>query len=246
MTQNIYDDPAFFAGYSRLPRQADGLAAAPEWPMMRTMLPPLAGLRVVDLGCGFGWFARFAREQGAASVLGVDVSQNMIARARRDTDDDRIAYRVADLETLALPQASFDLAYSSLAFHYVADFPRLADALANAIVPGGDLVFSIEHPIFMAAANPRWIDDDGRKTWPVNDYAREGERRTDWFVQGVLKQHRRLSTTLNVLISAGFAIRQIEEFAPTAAQISANPSLEEELERPMFLLVSARRTQAPR
>ena len=75
----------------------------------------------------------------------------------------------------------------------------------------------------------------------MNDYAREGERRTDWFVQGVLKHHRRLSTTLNVLISAGFAIRQIEEFAPAPAQIAKNPALEVELERPMFLLVSARR-----
>lgn len=246
MAQNIYDDPAFFSGYSRLPRQTDGLAAAPEWPVLRAMLPPLAGRRVVDLGCGFGWFARFAREQGAASVLGIDVSENMIAQARRDTDDDRIVYRVADLETLDLPEASFDLAYSSLAFHYVADFARLADALANALVPGGDLVFSIEHPIFMAAANPRWIDDGGRKTWPVNDYAREGERRTDWFVQGVLKHHRRLSTTVNVLISAGFIVRQIEEFAPNPAQIANDPALEVELERPMFLLVSARRMRVPR
>src|SRR3546814_2295838 len=70
MVQNIYDNPEFFAGYSRLPRQVQGLAGAPEWPAIRAMLPELAGTRVVDLGCGFGWFARWAREQGAASVLG--------------------------------------------------------------------------------------------------------------------------------------------------------------------------------
>ena len=69
MAQNIYDDPDFFAGYRRLPRQAEGLSAAPEWPVLRSMLPALAGKRVVDLGCGFGWAARLFRDEGAASVL---------------------------------------------------------------------------------------------------------------------------------------------------------------------------------
>ena len=68
----------------------------------------------------------------------------------------------------------------------------------DALVPGGHLVFTIEHPIFMAAAHPRWTaDEDGRKTWPVNGYSVEGERRTDWFARGVLKHHRTLGTTLN-------------------------------------------------
>ena len=57
MAQNIYDNPEFFAGYSGLPRQVKGLDGAPEWPTVRAMLPDLAGKRVVDLGCGFGWFA---------------------------------------------------------------------------------------------------------------------------------------------------------------------------------------------
>src|SRR5262249_42418522 len=74
VTQNIYDDAGFFAGYSRLRRSVDGLDGAPEWPTLRAMLPDVAGKRVVDLGCGFGWFCRFAREAGAAQVLGLDVS----------------------------------------------------------------------------------------------------------------------------------------------------------------------------
>src|SRR5215469_1030360 len=78
MTQNIYDDDDFFRGYCRLPRSVDGLDAAPEWPALRALLPELQGLRVLDLGCGFGWFCHWAREQGAASVLGIDVSENML------------------------------------------------------------------------------------------------------------------------------------------------------------------------
>ncbi len=244
MAQNIYDNPEFFAGYSQLPRQVHGLDGAPEWPAIRAMLPALPGKRVADLGCGFGWTSRWMRAQGAFSVLGLDLSQNMIARAKADTSDQAIEYRIADLDTLELPEAAFDLVYSALTFHYVEDFQRLARMIHKALVPGGDLVFTIEHPIFMAAAHPHWtVDEDGRKTWPVNGYSVEGERRTDWFARGVLKYHRTLSTTLNALIDAGFELRRVEEFAPTPEQIEKFPELAEELERPMMLLVSARKTE---
>jgi len=56
-----------------------------------------------------------------------------------------------------------------------------------------------------------------------------------------VKHHRTIGTTLNALIRTGFAIEHVEEFCPTDAQIMAKPELAEELERPMFLLVSARR-----
>jgi len=240
MAQNIYDSPDFFAGYSKLPRQVHGLEGAPEWPAIRAMLPSLDGKRVVDLGCGFGWASRWMREQGAASVLGLDLSQNMIERARADTTDAAIKYCIADLETLDLPESAFDLVYSSLAFHYVQDFGRLVHVIRKALVPDGHFVFTIEHPIFMAAAHPHWISDEkGRKTWPVNRYSVEGERRTDWFAPGVLKYHRTVGTTLNTLIGADFQIRRVEEFAPTHEQIQQMPQLAEELERPMMLIVSA-------
>lgn len=240
MAQNIYDNPDFFTGYSQLPRQVLGLDGAPEWPAIRAMLPDLRGKRVVDLGCGFGWASRWMREQGAASVLGLDLSQNMIARARADTADPAVEYRIADLDTLDLPAAAFDVAYSALTFHYVRDFDRLAQHLHQSLAPGGHLVFTIEHPIFMAAAHPHWLaDEDGRKTWPVNGYSIEGERRTDWFAKGVLKYHRTLGTTLNALMRAGFQLQRVEEFAPTPEQIQQMPALAEELERPMMLMVSA-------
>ena len=96
MTQNIYDNPEFFAGYSRLGRSIDGLDGAAEWPVMRAMLPDLRDRTVVDLGCGFGWFCRWARQHGAAQVLGLDVSENMLARARSETVDPAVRYARAD------------------------------------------------------------------------------------------------------------------------------------------------------
>jgi SAM-dependent methyltransferase len=243
MAQNIYDNSDFFAGYNQLPRQVHGLDGAPEWPMIRAMLPSVTGKRVADLGCSFGWASRWMREQGAASVLGLDLSQNMIARARADTADPAIEYHLADLETLRLPEAAFEIIYSALAFHYVEDFGRLIRTIHQALASDGDLVFTIEHPIFMAAAHPHWnLDEDSRKTWPVNSYSIEGKRRTDWFVEGVQKYHRTLGTTLNTLINTGFELQRIEEFAPTREQIEQMPGLAEELERPMMLSIAAHKS----
>jgi SAM-dependent methyltransferase len=243
MTQNIYDDQKFFDGYSRLPRSVGGLASAPEWPALRAMLPDVRGRRVIDLGCGFGWFCRWAREAGAADVLGIDVSDRMLAQARSAIMDPAITYARADLETIELPVSRFDLAYSSLALHYVNDAARLMREIHESLVAGSHFVFSIEHPIFMAPRHAAWsADNEGRPSWPVDSYLAEGPRTTEWFTPGVVKYHRTLATTINHLIAAGFTIARVEEFGPTPRQIAADPALAKERERPMFLLVSAHRT----
>jgi ubiquinone/menaquinone biosynthesis C-methylase UbiE len=226
VTQNIYDNAGFFAGYSQLRRSVDGLDAAPEWPTLRSMLPDLGGKRVVDLGCGFGWFCRFAREAGAAEVLGLDVSANMLARAREMTPDAAIAYRQADLETLQLPEAAFDLAYSSLTLHYLENLATLLTTVHRTLVPGGRFVFSAEHPLY---------------TEPGPDYLDEGPRTTDWLAKAVVKQHRTLATYLNRLITAGFTIGRVEEWGPSRAAIAAHPEWKIDHRRPSFLLVSAAR-----
>jgi SAM-dependent methyltransferase len=242
MAQNIYDDQDFFDGYSRLPRSVGGLASAPEWPALRAMLPDVQGRRVVDLGCGFGWFCRWVREAGAAEVLGVDVSDKMLAQARSALVDPAITYAHADLETIELPVDRFDLAYSSLALHYIEDGARLMREIHETLVAGGHFVFSIEHPIFMAPQKAAWkIDADGRYTWPLDSYLDDGPRTTEWFTPGVVKYHRTLATTLNHLIAAGFTVTHVEEFGPTPQQIAADPTLAKERERPMFLLVAAQR-----
>ncbi len=241
MTRNIYDQPDFFAAYSQLPRSISGLDGAPEWPSLQAMLPDLAGRAVVDLGCGFGWFCRWARAQGAASVLGIDLSEKMLAQAAA-APADGITYRKADIARLDLPQASFDLAYSSLALHYLADVAPLLRTLHRALLPGGHFVFSTEHPIYTASECPGWsVDPQGRKTWPVHRYFIEGARTSHWLTDNVRKYHRTIGTTLTTLLQSGFSIQHVEEFRPTDAQIAAQPQLAEELERPMFLLVSARR-----
>lgn len=242
MSQNIYDNPGFFEGYAQLPRSRQGLAGAPEWPALQAMLPPLGGKRVLDLGCGYGWFCRVAREQGAAEVLGIDLSARMLARAAELTRDEGIRYRQGDLNGLALPAESFDLVYSSLALHYLPELAPLFETVYHSLAAGGSFVFSVEHPIFTCPQPQGWlVDGEGRRSWPINGYQAEGQRVSNWLAEGVIKYHRTLGTHLNALIAAGFAIRHVEDWGPTAAQIAANPALAEEAERPMLLLVAVQK-----
>lgn len=240
MTQNIYDNPGFFEQYSALERSVHGLAGAPEWPSLRSMLPDMRDTRVLDLGCGFGWFCRWAREQGAASVLGLDVSQNMLQRAREMTVDDSVTYLRTDLSVIQLPEETYDLVFSSLALHYLESVDELFRRAFRALLPGGSFVFSTEHPIYTAPSCRHWLtQNDGRSAWPVNQYLVEGSRESDWLSASVVKYHRTIATTVNLLIRSGFELTHLNEWGPSEEQLSVHPDWSEHRDRPMFLLVSA-------
>jgi ubiquinone/menaquinone biosynthesis C-methylase UbiE len=242
MAQNVYDNQEFFQRYAQLNRSVHGLNGAPEWPSIVGMLPKMEGLNVVDLGCGYGWFCRYARQKGAKYVLGLDISERMLNKAREMTSDSAIIYHQEDLEQLKLPEDTYDLAYSSLTLHYIEDLSTLLKMIYQSLTSGGYIVFSAEHPIYTAPKHPDWlIDKEGQKSWPVNSYQTEGRRVTNWLVEGVIKQHRMIGTYLNMLIEQGFIVTHVEEWGPTPQQIVENPSLNEEIERPMIFLVSAQK-----
>jgi len=240
--QNIYDDPRFFEGYRELRRENRGFNAL-EQRAVRARLPELAGLTVLDLGCGFGTFAVWAAEEGAASVVGVDVSAKMLATAHQVPG---VSYWRAAIEEVSFPPGSFDLVVSSLALHYVADFGAVVERVASWLRPNGRFVFSVEHPITTAHMDmPDWVgDEEGtRLNCPVDDYGDEGPRTQEWFVPGVRKYHRRLSTYVNTLIDAGLIIDGVDEPVPTPETIADHPVLADELRQPAFLVVACRKPE---
>lgn len=242
MAQNIYDDPAFFDGYSKFPRSRDGLAAAGEWPSLRAMLPPVAGLDVLDLGCGLGYHCRWAVDNGARSVTGVDLSEKMLAEAAARGPGLPIRYERADLETYTPDKGAYDLVFSSLAVHYLADFDAFVGRVRDGLKPGGHFVFSMEHPVFAARSKPDLIRDaNGHLLGVVDDYLREGERVTSWIADGVVKYHRLISTTINALQRGGLRLDHVDEWAATDADIAAHPEWAEERYQPMFLLFATSR-----
>jgi SAM-dependent methyltransferase len=241
MKQNIYDDPRFFEGCSQLRRHESGLNMAVDQPAMRSLIPPLANKRVLDLGCGFGKMCRYAIDEGAASVVGVDISTRMLAKAREDTADSRISYIQSALEDLNFAPASFDVVVSSLALHYVERFDSVCANVKSWLVDGGAFVFSVEHPMVTAFPVGRYLDEKGEgQHWPIDNYKIEGIRHTQWFTDDVIKYHRSVESYVNRLIDNGFMIMRLLEPEAAEDEIRKRPELREESRRPTFMLIAAR------
>lgn len=243
MKQNKYDDDAFFRRYSRMDRSVKGLEGAGEWKTLERMLPDFHGRHVLDLGCGFGWHCRYAAEHGAASVLGVDISQKMISKARAMGHEGIIEYRCMPMEDVDFPAASFDAAISSLAFHYTPDFTGICRNVARWLKPGGAFIFSVEHPIFTAQGVQDWhYDESGQiNHLPVDNYFTEGPREAVFLGEKVTKYHRTLTSYMEALISNGFELVGLEEPQPSPEAVDSIPGMRDELRRPMMLIISARR-----
>jgi len=241
MKQNKYDEPDFFIKYSEMPRSVGGLENAGEWPAFRQLLPDLRDQRLLDLGCGFGWHCRYAREQGARFVIGVDLSEKMLARAKTDTRDSAIEYRRCAIEDIDFADGQFDVVMSSLALHYVEPFNVVCLRISRWLTTGGTFVFSVEHPVFTAIAAQEWCSDSRgeRLHWPVDDYQQEGPRNAKWIGDNVIKYHRTTATYVNTVVDSGLSIAKLIEPKPTTEMLVKWPEWKDECRRPMFLLIAA-------
>ena len=106
-------------------------------------------------------------------------------------------------------------------------------------------MYSTEHPVFTArATTDGWILDSSgtRNGWAIDEYANEGVREHAWFVSGVRRYHRTLSTLLNAVIDGGLTIERVVESTPSRDWLRSHPHDADERRRPLFLLVRARKT----
>ena len=239
--RNEYENETFFQQYAQMPRSREGLSAAGEWHQLRPLFPPLKGASVLDLGCGYGWHCKFAAEQGARQVLGIDLSPRMIAVARQRNRGAGILYRVCGIEEYEYPEAAWDCVVSNLALHYIQDLDFVFEQVHRTLKPGGTFLFNIEHPVFTAGVGQDWAyGADGTPLyWPIDQYFTPGERITRFLGCEVHKQHHTLTQILMGLLRAGFVLETVEEAEPPA-DMRDLPGMKDELRRPMMLLVRAR------
>lgn len=237
---NIYDKKEFFDQYAQMSRSKQGLAGAGEWHQLKHLIPRLSEKRVLDLGCGYGWHCKYAAEQGAKEVLGLDLSEKMIAEAASRNSGENIAYRVCGLDEYDYPENTWDLVVCNLVLHYVADLEAVYSRIYRTLKPKGTFLFNIEHPVFTSGVRQDWIyGEDGRPLcWPVDDYFLPGERSTHFLGCDVTKQHHTLTQILSGLLKAGFVIEAVEEAEPPKDMLDI-PGMADELRRPMMLLVKA-------
>ena len=237
---NEYDNEKFFQEYAKMPRSAEGLGAAGEWHQLKPLFPPLKGKHVLDLGCGYGWHCRFSAENGAEQVLGIDLSQKMIEEARRRNLARQIQYRVCGIEEYEYPEGRWDCVISNLALHYIQDMEGVFRKVRRTLKPGGIFLFNIEHPVFTAGVGQDWIYTEENKPlyWPVDRYFLPGERKTRFLGCDVTKQHHTLTQIAMGLLNNGFEIQVMEEAVPPEEMMDI-PGMEDELRRPMMLLIKA-------
>lgn len=240
MKENRYDDPEFFERYSSMARSVEGLRGAGEWHALKRMLPPFDGKRVLDLGCGFGWHCAYAAEHGASCVVGIDISEKMIAGARERNARPGVEYLTMPIEDYGFPAGAFDIVLSSLAFHYLESFGDVCRKVHRTLTTGGSFVFSVEHPVFTACGTEEWhLDADGNRLhWPVDGYFTEGRRETIFLGETVPKYHRTLTTYIGELLDHGFGITGVVEPEPDPSMLDI-PGMRDELRRPMMMMVSA-------
>lgn len=231
--------------------ETNGYNAHIDFPGTTALVPDVDGKRVLDAGCGTGKYTEWLLAEGA-DVVGVDVSDEMIAHARDSAaamddagehddagadagehDDadpaDRVTFHRADLgQPLDFAaDGAFDGVVSGLALGYVRDWRALFAEFARVLGDDGFVVFSTGHPF-----DEFPLPDDS------NYFA--VERRTKEWAVDVPYYRRPLAAVLNPVIEAGFRIEKIAEPQPTEAFRAVRPErYETESNRPVFLAVRA-------
>lgn len=241
--QNIFDNKVFFDSYMNL-RDGANFNDLLEQPAMRALLPDLRGMDILDIGCGFGANClEFSYK--ANSVTGIDISQRMLETAEKINCGGNIKYMKLSMEDLScLPSGSYDLVYSSLAFHYAIDFDRLIASCFRILKKGGTLLFSQENPITTASKNTdnRYVkDEEGNVFFKIADYQSEGERHVKWFVDDVIHQHRKVSTIITTLCKNGFIIQECAEPKPAKEAVKILKGLARDLIKPSFIIFKAKK-----
>ena len=213
--QNIYDNDTFFENFKGLRADEINFNDLIETPILMSMMPDLKGKRVLDVGCGMGQHAKQYSDMGALSVLGTDISEKMLAYAMENNSAGNIEYRLLPFEDLEKLDGRFDVVTSSLAFDYAEDLRRVLKNINELLVPGGKLVFSTSHPISTAydGVYDRYTrTSEGERLYAnLHNYNVEGLRKFKWVVDGYEVYHRRFSSMINDIVSAGFIIEECQE-----------------------------------
>ena len=197
------------------------------------LVPPgaLTEATVLDLACGTGLASRALAAEGAAQVVGVDSSAEMIELARRHSPSAGEAggrpptYVVDDAQELAsLDDDGFDGVTCQLALMDIPDLDRTLAAVRRVLRPGGWFVFVIGHPCFLVPeARPTLVGD--RPGVTVTGYFDERFWRSTnpHGVRRAGNHHRRLGTYLNAAVGAGFTIAAVAEPPASPLLAAQNP-----------------------
>ena len=216
------------------------------------MLPPVHGLRVLDVGCGEGHNTRLLADRGAEAIA-IDISEQFVRAAA--VAGPGIHHVIGDGAELPFASSSFDAVTAFMSLMDVADPERTLHEMARVLRPGGFVQFSVVHP---ATSTPvrHWTDDDDgeRYALAIGDYFHEGPVQENWTFGAappeiraavrpfeITYARRTLSGWLNATIAAGFEITAIAEPHANEPTAGAHPEVADTRIVPYFLIVQAQR-----
>jgi len=214
-------------------------------PAITALLPPVAGLRILDAGCGSGWYSQRFLDAGAAQVTAIDVTPAFIDIARKRLGERATILRHDLREPLTFAaDASYDLVFSNLVLDYLPDLAPVMREYARVLAPGGLFVTCFGHPTgdWALALSGRLTMDDAPDYFALQPFdftwGGFGEPKP------VVRSYRRpLGMILKPMIDAGLALDDLIEPQPTAPFRDADPEdYERHLRNPTFLALRARRT----
>ena len=194
-------------------------------PLTMELLGDVRGLRVLDLGCGEGGYARELARR-SATVIGVDGSPRLVEVARERAaaaglNVDFICANASRLDGLA--DATFDTVLAAMSLMDVEDYPRAVAEAFRVLRSGGELLMSITHPCFNGRVS-EWVrDEQGNGLhFKVDRYF----ERAAWedqiaksFLTSVIRRHRPLEDYMEALLRTGFQLREFREPVPTREQM---------------------------
>lgn len=122
-------------------------------PSFLALVGDVSGRSVLDLASGTGFYSREFRRRGAAEVLGIDISGEMVAVARQleESDPLGVRYEVGDVADLRSVEQPFDVALAVQLLNYAQDIAtteRMCRALHRSLKPGGELFLLNQSPDF--------------------------------------------------------------------------------------------------
>ena len=175
--------------------------------VVKRRFPAFHGERVLDLGCGYGYYTRYFDSVGART-MGVDGAEAMIRIAReRYPDGD---FSVAGLSgPLPFDGASFDLVFCNQVLMDIEDIGPVLRECRRVLKDGGLFYYSIVHPAFFSGS---WLTDGRgcRYAKAVSRYLTPYVCQNHFWGE-TAHFHRPLSAYLNAAADAGFALLRTEE-----------------------------------
>lgn len=167
----------------------------------------LTGQRVLDLGCGYGYYTDYFRSIGA-DVLGVDGSSSMLEIARSRYPN--CSFALCDIsEEFPFADESFDLIFCNQVLMDVESIESVFSECHRVLKPHGLLYWSIVHPAFYDCP---WLKDESGFAYAksISSYL-EPYSFTNKFWGETEHFHRPLAHYLNAAAEQGFLLRHVEE-----------------------------------